>query len=427
MTPTTSFEKTFTHEWPLVPLDRVCAKRVENRDPRSIPDGAFTYVDISSVDNLQKQIVAPKKLVGRDAPSRARQIIRRNDVLVATTRPNLNAVALVPGELDEQIASTGFCVLRPMEELDSVYLFAFVQAQVFVERLSEFVKGALYPAVTDGQVRAQLIPLPPLTEQRRIAGRLREQLAEVAKARTAVQAQLAAAQALPAAVLRRELESNGVARWQRFAIQQLRKDGVLTEHQDGNHGELHPRSRDFVPTGVRFITAKHFRPDGTVAIESASCLSPDQARGLRIGFAQPSDVLLAHNATVGPVAIAPNDCEPFVVGTSVTIFRTASDKMLPDFLFLALRSTDFQKQLVDAMKQTTRNQVPITRQRLLELPVPPLDEQRIVSARLSAELAEVTRLRESLSGKLETLDRLPAALLAQAFQQPAPLPSGISD
>ena len=50
------------------------------------------------------------------------------------------------------------------------------------------------------------------------------------------------------------------------------------------------------------------------------------------------------------------------------------------------------------------------------MPVPGLDDQRTIAARLAAELAEVTRLRESLSGKLETLDRLPAALLAQAFQ-----------
>ena len=150
----------------LVKLDDVCVRFSGTRDPRAAPDQAFTYVDISSVDNRLKRITEPKRLLGKDAPSRARQVIRANDVLVATTRPNLNAVALVSQELDGEICSTGFCVLRSNGEIEPDFLFAFVQAEAFVSSLTELVKGALYPAVTDKQVRAQELPLPPRAEQR---------------------------------------------------------------------------------------------------------------------------------------------------------------------------------------------------------------------------------------------------------------------
>ena len=133
--------------WPLAPLDAVCIRLTGTRDPRTKPDQPFRYVDISSVDNRLKRVTGAKQLLGKDAPSRARQMIRANDVLVATTRPNLNAVALVPKELDGEICSTGFCVLRSNGEVEPESLFAFVQAETFVRSLSELVKGALYPAV----------------------------------------------------------------------------------------------------------------------------------------------------------------------------------------------------------------------------------------------------------------------------------------
>ena len=64
------------------------------------------------------------------------------------------------------------------------------------------MKGALYPAVTDRQVLDQLIPLPPLPEQKRIVGILGDRLSTIDKARTATEAQLQAINALPAALLR---------------------------------------------------------------------------------------------------------------------------------------------------------------------------------------------------------------------------------
>src|SRR3989304_9077475 len=161
--------------WRLARLGEVCIS-TENRDPRITPDLPFRYVDISSVDNRSKRIIQARTILGKDAPSRARQLIKANDLLVATTRPNLNAVALVPEELHNEICSTGFCVLRPTEVINSLFLFFFVRTQYFIDRISGSgqVRGMLYPAVTDNQVRNVYISLPPLPEQKRIAAKLQE-------------------------------------------------------------------------------------------------------------------------------------------------------------------------------------------------------------------------------------------------------------
>lgn len=122
---------------------------------------------------------------GRAAPSRARQAIRAGDVLVSTVRPNLNAVAIVPQVLDGEIASTGFCVLRPKQsELSERYLFYYCCTPAFIDALVAKVRGAQYPAASDADVKAIEVQLPPLTEQCRIveildhADRLRRLRAE---------------------------------------------------------------------------------------------------------------------------------------------------------------------------------------------------------------------------------------------------------
>lgn len=196
-------ERPLPESWQWVKLGDVCASKITTRDPRREPDTRFIYVDITSINPSTKTITEPKTLLGRDAPSRARQVIEAGDVIVSTTRPNLNAVAKIAPEFDGQICSTGFCVLRPNnQELDSDFLFHFVRTKAFIQSLSDLVKGALYPAVTDKDVRAQFIPLPPLGEQKRIASRLNEQLAAVESARKAAEEQLAEIESLPASLLR---------------------------------------------------------------------------------------------------------------------------------------------------------------------------------------------------------------------------------
>lgn len=148
---------------------REVTERVSSWNPTREPETKFEYIDLSAVDNAQKAIRSPTPMLGREAPSRARQLIAANDVLVSTVRPNLNAVALVGPELDGATASTGFTVLRASTRLDARYLFHWVRTSAFVLDMVLKATGASYPAVSDGIIKDSLIPLPPLDEQRRIA------------------------------------------------------------------------------------------------------------------------------------------------------------------------------------------------------------------------------------------------------------------
>lgn len=151
------------------------------------PDGEFDYIDLSSVDKDTKTIEGVSTIACSAAPSRARQIVKAGDILVSTVRPNLNGVAAVPVELDGATASTGYTVLRPrLDRIDSSYLFHWVKHPEFVEEMVRLATGASYPAVSDKIVRAAMIPLPSLPEQRRIAAILDKTDSLRAKRREAI-------------------------------------------------------------------------------------------------------------------------------------------------------------------------------------------------------------------------------------------------
>lgn len=152
-------------KWDSIKIDEVCLQsRV--RDPRINPKEPFLYIDLSSIDRSQKIIKSTHKLIGSEAPNQARNEIREGDILVSTVRPNQNSVAIVPQNLDGQIASTQFCVLRPNTSvIERKFLFYYTTTQEFVRILAGKSRRSSF-STTD--VNEMELPLPGLSEQARI-------------------------------------------------------------------------------------------------------------------------------------------------------------------------------------------------------------------------------------------------------------------
>ena len=159
--------------WHKVSLESVttpCSTWSPSKDVRE----SISYVDVSSVDNDLAKISSAQKYNAKEAPGRARKIINEGDTIFATIRPGLRRIAKVPPSLDNEIASTAFCVLRPNRTIiDPDFLFFAVQTDAFVNSVVQHERGSSYPAVTDKVVLMQTIPFPPLDVQRAIAVKLR--------------------------------------------------------------------------------------------------------------------------------------------------------------------------------------------------------------------------------------------------------------
>lgn len=154
---------------------RRCADVVtEKRNPTLEPDKVFIYIDISSVDVVTGMITNPQELLGEEAPSRARKVVRTGDIIISTCRPTRGAIAIIPRELDNQICSTGFCVIRAKENVDVRYLHFILRSALVKEQFRKFSTGSSYPAILDSDVEKTIIPLPSLEEQIDIADKVFE-------------------------------------------------------------------------------------------------------------------------------------------------------------------------------------------------------------------------------------------------------------
>ncbi|MBD1877148.1 restriction endonuclease subunit S [Nodosilinea sp. FACHB-131] len=182
--------------------------------------------------------------------------------------------------------------------------------------------------------------------------------------------------------------------WRIEKIGKLIDEQAILDHLDGNHGELYPRSHEFKTYGIPYIGANDF-VEGLVKFESCKFLAYERAVQFRKGIARDGDVLFAHNATVGPVALLRTN-EPFVIlSTTATYFRCNPEKLHNLYFKVALQAESFVRQYQSVMAQSTRFQVPITTQRKLELIIPPLPEQTAIATVLS-----------DTDALLESLDRL---------------------
>ena len=114
-------------------------------------------------------------------------------------------------------------------------------------------------------------------------------------------------------------------------IDSLLESGAIMAHKDGNHGSQYPKIEEFGSIGVPFITAKLLN-GGNIDIDGAPRLADEKANKLRLGFVQPGDVLLSHNATIGRVAIVPQFGGRLLIGTSLTYFRLDETRISPRYL-----------------------------------------------------------------------------------------------
>ena len=139
---------------------------IKKEDPKKFPDKDYEYFDITSIDNTTKQIIDIKQTQGCAAPSRARQLVDKKDILISTVRPYLNAVAILRENYKNPIASTGFCVLRSKQQIiNESYLFEICKSDYFIQSLNKVSKGASYPAVSDKDIKILKILLPPIKIQ----------------------------------------------------------------------------------------------------------------------------------------------------------------------------------------------------------------------------------------------------------------------
>lgn len=152
-------------EW--LPLNEIVlpTKNIKWKDVDSI----YQYIDLTSVDRKTNAIIETSLIDKENAPSRAQKIVEHNDIIFATTRPTQMRIAVITEELHEQIASTGYCILRAdIKIVLPKWIYYNLSSVPFKNYLEENESGSAYPAISDTKLKEFKIPIPPLDVQAEI-------------------------------------------------------------------------------------------------------------------------------------------------------------------------------------------------------------------------------------------------------------------
>ncbi|MEE3744409.1 restriction endonuclease subunit S [Campylobacter porcelli] len=154
--------------WEIKKLKYITDYNTETLSENTSEDYEFDYVDIGSV-TYENGIEQLQHLKFKNAPSRARRIVKKDDVILSTVRTYLKATASIPENDHPIIVSTGFITFRAKTEILSLYLKYAIQCDVFISDVESRSIGISYPAITSTEVIQMKILVPPLNEQKEIA------------------------------------------------------------------------------------------------------------------------------------------------------------------------------------------------------------------------------------------------------------------
>jgi len=259
-----------------------------------------------------------------------------------------------------------------------------------------------YPSLKLSKISTIAIPLPPLSEQRQIAGKIEELMQDVDRARAACKKQLESARALAGAYLRQVFESEDVKKWER------RKLGEICEIVAG----ATPRTDDLsnwdgdilwaTPNDMGKLVGFTIR--NTERRISEKGLKSCSAKLLPIG-----SVLLTTRAPIGHVAI---NLKPMCTNQGFKSL-VPSSQVHNLFLFFAI------KYFVPALRNIGRGQTftEISKKQVQDfmIPLPPLFEQRLIAAKIHELMYQAECSQVACEKQLQAVISLPEIILRKAF------------
>jgi len=145
----------------------------EKIDPSSQPTKLFNYIELANVDPSTGEIEEINQVKGYNAPSRARMLVKKGDILVSSLLGSLDNVGLVSDEFDGAVASTGFFVIRSKFFLPE-FLFLLFKSNLMRLQLEEKTAGAIMSAVPKTTFGDLLIPIVSEQTQRQISDLVRQ-------------------------------------------------------------------------------------------------------------------------------------------------------------------------------------------------------------------------------------------------------------
>jgi restriction endonuclease S subunit len=392
----------------------------------------FPYIEISAIDVSTGDIIEVNYIPIDEAPSRARKIVKKDDIILSTTRPQRGAISLIDKSKEGFIASTGFAIIRHIKisEINLRYLFYILRTEYSLQQMLQRTSGGNYPAISEDELKKIKIPLPPLSVQNEI-------VSIMDSAYSSKRAKEAEARALLDSIDGYVMEKLGIVMpkvenkmcftvWSdeldgrridaeyyqpeyenminaikksRYNLYEL--ESLIDKITSGQRPKGGVRN---IKKGIPSIGGEHIKDDGSIAINNLKYISENFHNLHLDSVLSIYDVLMIKDgATTGKVGILQENHPYKELNINEHVFLLRFGNLLnPFYLFFVLKSPIGQTQINRFITGATVTGIIKGFVEKLLIPLPLLSVQNEIAAEAQSRMEKAKRLRSEASGELET-------------------------
>ena len=400
-------------------LGDVISINTENLN-KNYPFEIIKYIDIGSVG--EGVISDLDEISVENAPSRAKRIVKNNDTILSTVRPQNRSFYFFKEVSENTVASTGFAVLSPKnEKIDGRFLYYYISDKSFTTYLANHEKGAAYPAITTDVIFKKEINLPPISTQKRIASilssyddliennlkriKLLEETAQNIYKEWFVNFRFPNYENTPFN------EETGMPEgWEMKKISE-----TDLEIGDGNYSSKYPKSSDFIDSGIPFFSTREMS-NGRLTIIGVKRISEEQHLTLKKGHLMSGDVLLSTRGSIGKVVYVDDEFEGCNINAQLVYFRCNNTSFYNSFLFYQLSLPANYSRLLNVGTGTAQPQLPIKTLNQFEILYPNSDIQKLFYNKTSLFIKQISALYKQNQKLKEARDILLPRLMNRTIE-----------
>jgi len=382
-----------------VPLKWVVSYNDDSLPESTDESTQIRYVEISDV-NETDGITGAADVAFGEAPSRARRILQRGDVIVSTVRTYLRAVAAVGTNYDGAICSTGFAVLRA-RGVDERFLKYAVLDRAFMDQVVAQSTGVSYPAINASDLVRIRIPLPAPHDQRAIADYLDRETAQIDAFIAKNEELITLLTERRGAVIELAIREGAGA---------TAKLGVLLRGlKDGTHGSFARIESPHPLLGARNVQGGRLVLDG-----KESTISEDDHRAIVAnGFPRRGDVLLVIvGATIGKSAVY-ELTDSLSFQRSVAFLRPGR-LLTSRFLWYYTQTRAFQDEVWLRAKVSAQPGLYLGDVASIPIALPDVAAQQVITTRLDRDVVAIDEAISVATTTIELARERRAALISAA-------------
>lgn len=329
-----------------------------------------------------------------------------NDIVFARTGATTGKSFLV-ADPPPAVAASYLIRLR-LRSKDALpkFVSAFFQTSAYWDAIAVGTTGSAQGGFNASKLAALSIPLPQISEQRRIVGILDEAFAGIAAAVAHAEKNLANARELFESYLNRAFARRD-DEWDEIAINDLCIVG------DGNHSSKYPKRSEMVSKGIPFIRGTDL-VDGRIRSDEMLFISTAKHNELRKGHLRTGDVLFTNRGEIGKVAIVDATFDNANLNSQIAWLR-CRNSLVPEFLFYFLQSSQMRRHFLQNRSGAALQQFTIKMLKEIVIPHPAPTIQKQIANDLLELSNVVENLRVIFQRKRTDLAELKQSILRRAF------------